>query len=245
LKGIVQTFLQSFPDARALLLHFNVDVPVLGLVGREGAGWESATLAERLKTPALKEPLRKVGVERSIQLLGSLAGDSISLAHYAGRAPLGTDDRPNVLFFAPYHTVQRQARPSDVLLDFLQTVAVDRPRLAATVAGPSQEPLRQAQGGPSSAQLQAFMEARDLYLAGLVKEGGGELSAAIELYLASAQRSLYFTPAYARCVTIIQLMARADRQRARELYRRLEAAQPEQPLAKKLLGPLLDEGPPP
>ena len=64
---------------------------------------------------------------------------------------------------------------------------------------------------------------------------------AIEAYLDSARLSLYFTAGYARCVTIIQVMASTDRQQARRLFQRLERAQPAQPIGRKLLGPLLED----
>jgi len=61
--------------------------------------------------------------------------------------------------------------------------------------------------------------------------------------LESARRSLYFTAAYARCVTIIQVMAQADRAAARRLFQRLEEAQPAQPLGRQMLGRLFEEAP--
>ena len=40
-----------------------------------------------------------------------------------------------------------------------------------------------------------------------------------------------------------QVMAGTDREAARRLFQRLEAAQPAQPLGRKLIGPLLDRSP--
>jgi hypothetical protein len=42
-------------------------------------------------------------------------------------------------------------------------------------------------------------------------------------------------------VTIIQVMAQADREGARRLFQRLEEAQPGQPLGRKILGPLFEK----
>jgi len=95
-------------------------------------------------------------------------------------------------------------------------------------------------GGPFAAQLAAFIAARDVYLRGLVTEADGKLPEAIDAYLDSTRRSLYFTPAYARLVNIIQVLAATDRPAARRLFERLEASQPAQPLGRQMLGPLLE-----
>ena len=234
LKGIVRTFLASFPRAWAVMLHFNVDIPVLGLLGAETNLWDASALERRLADLQVRPAARTVGLERPIQILGCLSGDAVSLTRYADDARMSTDDRPAILYSAPYHTAKRHLRSSEVLLEYLKETESDRARLAQSVTGASQTLV---------GQVQAFLEARDLYLCGLVEEGDGNLTSAIDLYLAGAQRSLYFTAAYARCVTIIQVMARADRGQALELFRRLEAAQPAQPLGKQILGPLLEEKP--
>jgi hypothetical protein len=117
------------------------------------------------------------------------------------------------------------------LLSFLEGTRVDVHGFAAGVLGEDEA---------FAGTLSDFIAARDLYLKGLVEEGAGRLTAAIEVYLESARRSLYFTASYARCVTIIQVMANTDRVRAQELFQRLEAAQPAQPLGRRLLAPLLD-----
>jgi hypothetical protein len=92
--------------------------------------------------------------------------------------------------------------------------------------------------------LENYWDARDQYLVGLAREGEGELAGAIELYLASSRHSLYFTPAYARMVTIIEVLVEADRPRALELWRRLEEAQPRQPLGRQMLPRLFESGNP-
>jgi hypothetical protein len=93
-------------------------------------------------------------------------------------------------------------------------------------------------GDALAGDLTSFIAARDLYLKGLVEEAAGRLPVAIDAYLESARRSLHFTPGYARCVSIIQVMAGADREQARKLFQRLEEAQPAQPLARQMFGPL-------
>jgi hypothetical protein len=92
-----------------------------------------------------------------------------------------------------------------------------------------------------AANLADYFAARDLYLRGLIEEGQGRLQPAIDLYLEGARRSLFFTPAYARCVGIVQMLAETDRAAAKQLFERLEQAQPAQPLGRMRLGPLFEK----
>jgi spermidine synthase len=236
-RSIVRTFIDVFPQAEAVLLHFNVDIPVLGLLGREGSA--SATwgeLEQRMAAGELREALRSVSLERPIQLLGCLVSDADGLRRYASDAPRCTDDAPFVLFAAPRHAAQRAARSSDVLLSFLQQAG--EPSAGMLLAHIPDG----ANGGETVRRnVKEFIGARDIYLRGLAEEASGDLGAAIERYLESAQRSLFFTPAYARMVTIVQLLASSDRARARALFERLEAARPDQPLGRRLLGPMLEQ----
>ena len=129
-------------------------------------------------------------------------------------------------FAAPRFTARRDTRPAELLLTLLKRGATD-PRSFVAAGSESFAP-----------RLADYIAARDLYLGGLATEADGKLSEAIEAYLESTRRSLYFTPAYARLVNIIQVMAAADRLAALQLFDRLEAAQPGQPLGRQLLGPL-------
>src|SRR5262249_36942030 len=153
------------------------------------------------------------------------------LRAYANGAPLNVDDYPRVIFSAGRQAYAPRAQPYRLLLDFLAK-AGSSPRFL--VAGP-----RQGEDGHLAENLVAYVAARDLYLQGLAKEVEGKLHPAVELYLRSSAASVFFTPAYARCVSIIQAMSRADLEGARALFRALEAAQPAQPLGRKLLGPKL------
>ncbi len=236
LRSIVRTFLETFSGARGFLLHFNADIPALALVGAPDpislpANW----LEQRLADPGLRSHLRGVGLERPLNLLGCFAASPEALRRFAGAAPLSTDNHPVVLFGAPRFTIRRDAPPHELLLTFLKRCRVEPKELSEVLPGGSGEAL--------AASLANFIAARDLYLKGLVEEATGNLPAAIESFLESARRSLHFTAGYARCVTIIQVMVGTDREQARKLFQRLEQAQPAQPLARQMFGPLFDQQP--
>ncbi|MHB8519537.1 MAG: spermine/spermidine synthase domain-containing protein, partial [Limisphaerales bacterium] len=63
LRVITQTFLQVFPDAHAYLLRFNVDAPVLGLIGNlEPPRYSTLWVEPRLRAPELAAQLRALAL---------------------------------------------------------------------------------------------------------------------------------------------------------------------------------------
>jgi hypothetical protein len=232
----VQTFLGTFPETHAFLLHFNVDVPVLGLIGGADAlRLPTDWFDRRVAQPTVRAALREVGLERALNALGTFAAGPDGLRRFAVGATTATDDRPFILFAAPRFTQRRAVVPHALLFTFLERSRAEPSTLLSGVLANRDEAFGN--------HLAAFIAARDLYLRGLVEEGAGRLPSAIEAYLESARRSLYFTPAYARCVTIIQVMAQADRAEAFRLFQRLEQAQPAQPLGRQMLGGLFEGEP--
>jgi len=229
LRIVLRTFLDVFPDTHAFLLHFNVDIPVLGLIGAPVLPPLAAdTMERRLGDPALQPALRAAGLDRTLNLLGCAVADAPSLQALAGDAPPNTDDHPRVLFAAPRARLGPDHPPHQLLLDLLGRLRAD----PSTWLGPDGERLRDT--------LTGFVAARDGYLRSLAVEAEGRLPEAIEGYLDATRRSLQFTPAYARLVTIIQVLHATDRPAARRLFQRLEEAQPAQPLGRRLLGPLFE-----
>jgi spermidine synthase len=233
LRSIVRTFLETFSNTHAFLLHFNVDVPALALIGtldplRLPANW----FEQRSQDNELRARLRDAGLDRPINLLGCHVAGPEELRRFAAEATMGTDDFPVVLFAAPRFSARRDTPSYELLLAFLAKCRAEPRQFVAGALGRDDK---------LSASLAAFVAARDVYLKGLVAEGNGDLSAAIEAYLEGARTSLFFTPAYARLVGIIQVLAETDRERARQLFQRLEEAQPAQSLGRKLLGPLFDK----
>lgn len=232
-RSIVRTFLETFSNTHAFLLQFNVDIPALALIGtldplRLPANW----FEQRSQDNELRARLRDAGLDRPINLLGCHVAGPEELRRFAADAPMGTDDFPIVLFAAPRFSARRDAPPHELLLAVLAQCRADPQRFVTGVLGGDDK---------LSANLGAFIAARDVYLKGLVAEGNGDLSAAIEAYLEGARTSLFFIPPYARMVGIIRVLAETDRERARQLFQRLEEAQPAQPLGRKLLGPLFEK----
>lgn len=230
LRSITRTFLEVFPEAHACLLQFNVDIPVLGLIGNENDAplrLSVGRIEERAASTALRQPLRDVALNDTLKVLGTFVAGPESLRQWAGGSPINTDDRPFVAFSAPRATASGRRTGGALLLSLLDVWREDFTQLVGTDTAELADRVR------------SYAAARNVYLRGLQREADGELAKAIDLYLESAKASLHFTPAYARCVSIIGVMARADPTAARQLWQRLDAAQPAQPLGRQILEPLL------
>ncbi len=229
LNTILRTFLHTFSETHAVLLHFNVDIPVLGLIGSlDPLRFTPDSVERRLAEPAFRQQMKTAGLDRTINLLGCFAAGPRQLSSLAGPGPLNTDDQPVVSFAAPRLASRRAQPPHALLLSWLSRGRV----VPAEILTPTPE------SASFAPRLSDFIAARDLYLRGLALESDGRLAEAIERYLDSTGRSLYFTPAYARLVSVIQVMAGADRESARRLFERLQKTRPDQPLGQQMLGPL-------
>src|SRR4030095_8350920 len=89
LRIIARTFTEVFPHSCAFLLHFNVDIPVLGLVGsldplRLTPDW----LEKRDATAELRQAWKGVNLDRTINLVGCFAADTGLLQRFGEGAPL-------------------------------------------------------------------------------------------------------------------------------------------------------------
>ena len=88
---IIRTFLEVFPDAQAYLLRFNVDAPVVGLMG--SAGWPQYTaqwVEHRSGATKLDEQLKKLAIADSVRFFGNLIAGPKELRDFARDAPLGS-----------------------------------------------------------------------------------------------------------------------------------------------------------
>jgi spermidine synthase len=228
LRVIARTFLEVFPETRAWLLRFNVDTPVLGLIGtteptRYAPGW----FKSRVREASLLEQLKPLALTDDFQLLGCLLSSSGGLRRLAEGAEINTDDRPVVIYRAPRFTYLRHATAYGRLMALLDRQLADPEELVETHADSGTlEFVR---------QLRNFIHARDVYLRGLVFETENRMSEAVDRYVESARRSPAFSTGYARCLTIAVQQSATDPKAARALLERLVEAQPERPVARELL----------
>jgi len=227
LRVIVRTFQNVFPNSEAWLLRFNVEVPVVALIGWAGAPHLSPSQVEsRLAATDLAVELKRMALADSLRLFGHLLADTDDLNRFAKDAPLNTDDRPHVTFMAPRAAYQQYVKPYTSLLALISESR------AKEVAH-----LRQFVGSdePSVTRLSRYLSARDVYLRGLIFDSDQRRDEAMDAYIESARLSPDFTTGYAQGLSVANVIASSDPARARKILERLIKVRPERPVAKEML----------
>jgi len=228
LRIIVRTFLEVFPDGQAWLLHLNVDIPVLGLVGSlEPAHYSNPWVEQRLAGSALEAALKKLALADSLRLFGQVLAGPSQLRAFAASAPLNTDDQPRITFGAPRFAYQKNTTLYGRLLALLR-LGVPNPQ--ETLGLDSKGEAKDFAG-----RLTKYITARDVYFHGLIAEAEGRRATALDLYVESARLSEDFTSGYGQCLSHASLQARTQPEEARALLQRLVAAQPSRPVARQML----------
>jgi spermidine synthase len=217
---IVNTFCAVFPYSEMWLLRFNVDTPAIGLIGWAERPAIPANCVEEKASTALRQHLHTVALGDTLRLFGCRLGELRGTNSLA----LNTDEKPIVLFKAPYVTFRERDDPAARLLELLD-------RFAQSSSTPPIA-LGNEQFIP---RLAAYIRARDVYLRGLIREEKGDIAAAVDFYVKSAKLSPEFTSGYAQALGIATSYARRNPQMARSILERLIEAQPDRPVARQLL----------
>jgi spermidine synthase len=229
LQVIVRTCLEVFPRARAFLLRFNVDTPVLGLIASERPGaYSSDWFGRRVRDPDLLKELKALTLPDALHLFGCFVAGPEALMDYSRNADLNTDDQPVVSLRAPRFAYRQKEASYRLVLSLLDRFESD---LTEWVSENSSDHDAESFRG----QLRQFILARNLYLRGLVEETEGRLLNALDAYIESSHISDKFTTAYARCLTIAVQQSKTQPDEARRLLQRLAEAQPSRPVATELL----------
>ncbi|HVK58059.1 MAG TPA: fused MFS/spermidine synthase, partial [Candidatus Kapabacteria bacterium] len=219
LRIVMATFKQVFPNAELWLLRFNIDLPVIGLVGREAeSSYSWNTVESKLAANTVSaEHLKSVGLSDSLRLFGCFIGP---LPSFESR--INTDLNPILIFDSAAITFQKRDDPATRLLDLLVQFRGS--------------PIQLISNAPTNftARLDAFSRARDIYLKGLflaLQNPSAGTSALIESVRASSD----FTQSYAQALGIASSLAQTDPANAKRILEALIEAQPERPVAKNLL----------
>jgi spermidine synthase len=230
LRLITRTFLEVFPDTQAWLLRFNVEVPVIGLVGYTvPPPFHPRWIEQRIGHAPLGAELRAFALADSLRFFGHWLAGREELESFAGPGPLNTDDHPRVMFLAARQPVSRAAdthRRLELMLRLRQPGSICWP---ASASGDGDD------GASFLDAWNAFVNARDVYLEGLIHEAEGHRERAIDAFIESARLSREFTAGYAQCLTIVSLLAPTQPAAARALLERLAEAQPAIPVARQML----------
>jgi spermidine synthase len=227
-RDVGATFLEVFPEASLWLLRFNVDIPVVGLVGgQEPWRVRPDDLVRRMGAGALSPALKPVALGDPARLLGCRIADAMSLRNLTTGGRVATDDLPRVLYGAAASAYRHGAAPHERLL---RVLAAAEPGFKSCLAeGSDAGWLR---------RLESFRLARDRHLHGLGEELSGRMRQALEDYVESSRLSPEYTAGYAQAVLVAAAYSKQDMGFARSVLERLIQVRPEQALAREMLSRL-------
>ncbi len=111
LKMVVRTFLSVFPNAHALIGSYSLESPVIALVASPK---DISINSTRVKDFIRQHYNVSLAVENTEDLVASYLMDGKGLAQYAGDGPLNTDLFPRLLFHAPKHIYESEAKKAEI-----------------------------------------------------------------------------------------------------------------------------------
>jgi spermidine synthase len=222
LRSIVRSFIEVYPRAYAILATNSLETPVIGLVARNGdAGFDLQQIRARLAGSNVADNAASLAIGDDLALLGTFIAGPAALEHFAGDAPINTDDRPIVAYRAPRLVYSADSLPRDRLLDLLRQVTI----------APG-DVIQSADAGWNS-RLAAYWSARDRFL-----EVGCDVrpTSDVERMLAQVREPLLgvlrispdFTPAYDPLLRMANALSDSDPAAARALLADLARLRPTQ-----------------
>ena len=223
LGSLKATFQLVFPNTTVWLLNATLSVPVIALVGStEPIEIRNDRMIELETNELLMKELRDSQLH-TVNRIVSCYLRNVEISQHDERSfPINTDDFQFVSYHAPHR--QRRDGQYDLLTEFL-------PRQVSTPH--QEEPSKPASNWQS--QWTPYLNARDLYLRGQLKEVEGDLTIAIEHYLEGIKLSQKFTLGYARCISIAMGFNATEPEKSIQLLNQLRSLRPTQPLADRLL----------
>ncbi len=229
---IVRTFLAVFPHAEAYLAHFNADSPMLGLVGHEKdmrytEGWFDRRVGGH---DDLHTALENLALRDDLTLFGCLVASRDDLAHFAGDGPLNTDDLPRVMYGAPATTYREEEGGADRLEILIHQWS----HQAESIYGADEIHLPDSM----TDRLNAYLNARDQFLLGLISKGRGAVSESITHFLDSVRASGDFHTGYIVCLKEALDRRTSMPAMAQMIFRTLKELRPDDPRAETYLNQL-------
>ena len=228
LRIIIRTFLDAFPHACSFMGLYNVEMPILALVGAVGRDGRSSALV--VNPAELRGALARGSHARAIingieDVLGAYMLDADGLRAFADRAPVNCDLHPHVLFSAPHAGHRREAELGRANLRLLLDARRPVPP-SLLQAGPSGEAATLHSVEVYSQALSLFLEA-ELTRAGRWDEQA--LSASIPGHIAAFETD----PRFRAVLGILLAASEKDRLWAERILPRLLKCAPHDTLIRR------------
>jgi spermidine synthase len=214
---VTRTFLEVFPDAQALVAHFNAETPIIGLVGEpDRIRFSPDAIATRLHLETLRTMASDAGIQTPLDVLGCFIAEARSLRSFADAHSrpdeVNTDDRPLVAFLAPRYDYSGPESPLQRIETLLSEVSVSSSELA--------------DDSLDADTFARFQLARNTYIRALGRLASADVDRARALFLQAVHISHDFRPAYAQLLREAVQLASRDRPAAVALLDRLIQANP-------------------
>lgn len=229
LRTITRTFLFSFPETRAFITHYNIDTPIIGLIGaNQIIRYDRAWFDRRVRDDSLRNELKKLRLIDTYTLLGRFIAGRNDLIDFAGEGPINTDDRPVVTYSTPSFVYTKQESPYKRLLKLLRTFS------------PKPEQIIDSNDIETSQRLMAYWRARnDFITLGTTVNSSQSKSEMIKSLaaplLSIVQESPDFAAAYNPLLSMALNRSRTDKKEALELLHKLQQVNPQRAEAGELI----------
>ena len=199
---IARTFGRCFDRGVVLIGHYNVDTPMVALVGFQ-AGYDDSKLGAQWEQGPLLPALARCDLSRPLDLWGCYLGTLPALREWAGEGPINVDDRQVVAFRAPARAYSGENPGAENLAELLRGL----PRRPTEVPG-----LKiQSATDPRGANLTAFWSARDSYLQAHFYWRANQHAKAADSLLSALAASPEFEAAFSALIVLARDRAASQR----------------------------------
>jgi len=231
LRIIIRSFQAIYPDASAYLAHFSVEMPMIGLVGTNGAKSHADNwFATRINNTSFASQLGKVDLQDPASLFGLYLGGPDDLRAFAGTGPLNSDDLPLVQTLAPHFVYAPSGNTAGE-------------RLLALLEAFHPQPSAFMTANLDGEKLGRYWQARDQFLKlGVemrsVTPGADMIAKLAPRLLEIVRISGDFDAAYNPLLIMARQLERRDPRAARQLLEALDETNPQRPEARRMLAAL-------
>ena len=237
-QTITRTFIEIFPDTAAFMTHYNLDTPIIGLIGmRRPQAYPVDWFAARVADPATARNLERIRIRDFYSLFGCFLAGSEELRAFAESGSVNTDDHPVVMYRAPRFTYSQQEPPHVRLLALIDTFSPAAGDILSDAQPHSETAVR----------LETYWQARNAFLR--LGCAMGESSSAEEIpvqvrepLLGILRMSPDFEAAYDPLIGLAAQLYPRDPEQSRQLLRQLEALCPRRAEAGRILGMMQRDG---
>ena len=229
LRTITRTFLGSFPEVKAFVTHYNIDTPILGLVGyNQMTRYDKNWFEKRVSDDSLLLALKKLRLNDNYTLFGRFIAGREDLYKFAGMGQINTDDKPIVTYSTPSFVYNKQEPPYERLLTLLNTFS------------PKPDQILACNDNKISRRLAAYWNARDKFirLGTTVNSSQSEsemINELVEPLLAIVQESPDFSAAYNPLLSMAVSVSNYDKKEAVKILQKLQKVNPKRKEPEELI----------